>query len=136
MTAFADTFALIEWLNPRDDAYAVVAAYLDGFTGRLVTTEWVLMELADALSVPAARTTVVAFLQAVRADPLFDVVGYVPTVYQAGFELFATRPDKDWSLTDCISFGVMTERGLSEALTADHHFEQAGFRAVFKKQIR
>ena len=132
MTVFADTFALIAWLNPRDNAHAVVAAYLDGFTGRLVTTEWVLMELADALSAPEARATVVAFLQAVRADPLFDVVGYVPTVYQAGFDLFASRRDKGWSLTDCISFGVMAERGLSEALTADHHFEQAGFRAVFK----
>lgn len=132
MTVFADTFVLIAWLNPRDHAHAVVTAYLDGFTGRLVTTEWVLMELADALSAPGARTTAVAFLQAVRADPLFDVVGYGPTVYQMGFDLFATRPDKAWSLTDCISFGVMTERGLSEALTADHHFEQAGFRAVFK----
>lgn len=132
MTVFADTFALIAWLNPRDDAHAVVVAYLDGFTGRLVTTEWVLVELADALSAPEARATAVAFLQAVRADPLFDVLGYAPTVYQAGFDLFATRPDKAWSLTDCISFAVMTERGLVEALTADHHFEQAGFRAVFK----
>jgi predicted nucleic acid-binding protein len=132
MTVFVDTFALIAWLNPRDDAHAVVAAYLDGFAGRLLTTEWVLMELADALSAPAARSTAVDFLQAVRADPLFDIVGYVPTVYHAGFDLFAARPDKAWSLTDCISFGVMTERGLSEALTADHHFEQAGFRAVFK----
>ena len=73
-----------------------------------------------------------AFLQAVRADPLFDVIGYDPAVYRAGFDLFAARPDKAWSLTDCISFAVMTERGLSEVLTADHHFEQAGFRAVFK----
>jgi predicted nucleic acid-binding protein len=132
MTVFADTFALIAWLNPRDDAHSVVAAFLDAFTGRLVTTEWVLMELADALSSPEARSTAVAFLKAVRADPLFDVVGYAPSAYQAGFDLFATRPDKGWSLTDCISFGVMAERGLSEALTTDHHFEQAGFRAVFK----
>src|SRR5438874_1904901 len=132
MTAFADTFALIAWLNPRDHSHAVVTAYLDGFTGRLVTTEWVLMELADAPSAPEARATVVAFLEAVRADQLFDVVGYDQKVYQAGFDVFATRSDKAWSLTDCISFGVMTERGLSEALTADHHFEQAGFRAVFK----
>jgi uncharacterized protein len=132
MTVFADTFALIAWLNLRDNAHAVVAAYLDGFTGQLLTTEWVLMELADALSAPEARATAGAFLQAVRADPQFDVVGYVPTVYQAGFELFAAHRDKGWSLTDCISFGVMIERGLSEALTADHHFEQAGFRAIFK----
>src|SRR5713226_7526562 len=107
MTVFADTYALIAWLNPGDGAHARVAAYLDGFTGRLVTTEWVLMELADALSAPEARLTAVGFLQAVRADPLFDVVGYVPTVYQAGFDLFASRADKAWSLTDCISFAVM-----------------------------
>jgi uncharacterized protein len=132
MTVFADTFALIAWLNPRDNAHAVVAAYLDGFTGQLVTTEWVLVELADALSAPEARTTAAAFLQAVRADPQFEVVGYDPAVFQAGFDLFAARPDKAWSLTDCISFAVMTERGLFEALTGDHHFEQAGFRAVFK----
>ena len=133
MTAFADTFALIAWLNPRDSAHAIVAAYLEGFTGRLLTTEWVLMELADALSAPQARSTAVAFLQAVRADPMFEVVGYVPTVYQAGFDLFANRPDKAWSLTDCISFGVMSERSIADALTADRHFEQAGFRAVFKQ---
>ncbi len=132
MTVFADTFALIAWLNPRDNAHALVTAYLDRFTGRLVTTEWVLMEVADALSAPEARSTAVAFLQAVRADPLFDIVGYLSGVYQAGFDLFAARPDKAWSLTDCISFEVMRERGLSDALTADHHFEQAGFRAVFK----
>jgi len=132
MTVFADTFALIAWLNPRDNAHALVTAYLDRFTGRLVTTEWVLMELADALSAPEARSTAVAFLEAVRADPLFDIVGYLSAVYQAGCDLFAARPDKAWSLTDCISFGVMRERGLSDALTADRHFEQAGFRAVFK----
>jgi predicted nucleic acid-binding protein len=132
MTVFADTFALIAWLNPRDDAHEVVTGYLESFAGRLVTIEWVFMELADALSAPQARSTAVAFLRAVRADPLFEVVRYDPTVYRAGFELFAARSDKAWSLTDCISFGVMTERGLSDALTADHHFEQAGFRAVFK----
>jgi uncharacterized protein len=132
MTVFADTFALIAWLNPRDQAHAKVVAFLDGFTGRLVTTEWVLMEVADALSALQARAAVVAFLRAVRADPLFEVVGYEPAVYDAGFDLFANRPDKAWSLTDCISFAVMAKRGLTDALTADHHFEQAGLNSVFK----
>ena len=54
-------------------------------------------------------------------------------MYQAGFDLFATHPDKAWSLADCISFGVI-DRGLSEALTADHRFAQAGFRVVCKEQ--
>ena len=63
---------------------------------------------------------------------MFEVVGFDPKVQQAGFELYESRLDKDWSLTDCVSFAVMTQRGLTEALTADHHFEQAGFRSVFK----
>ena len=132
MMVFADTFALIAWLNPRDAAHTRVIAYLDAFTGRLLTTEWVLMELADALAAPAARATAVTFLQAIRADPPFEIVGYEPAVYQAGFDLFVHRPDKPWSLTDCISFAVMTQRRLTDALTADRHFEQAGFRALLK----
>ena len=132
MIVFADTFALLAWLNPRDHAHASVSGYLDRYPGRLVTTEWVLLELADALAAPEARSAAVAFLRAVRADRQFDVVGYVPAVYQAGFDLFAARADKAWSLTDCISFAVMRQFGLTEALTADRHFEQAGFRAVFK----
>jgi uncharacterized protein len=133
MTVFADTYGLIPWLNPRDNAHAIVTAYLNGFTGNFVTTEWVLMELADALSVPGARGAAVSFLKAVRGDPQFQVVDYEAAVYQAGFDLFAARTDKAWSLTDCISFAVMAERGLTDAFTADHHFEQAGFRAVFKQ---
>ena len=131
MKVFADTFALLAWLNPRDAMHPEVSNYLDGFTGRLLTTEWVLMEVADALSAPEIRSTTVGFLKAVRSDPFFEVVGYDPEVYQAGFQLFANRQDKAWSLTDCISFQVMNDHGLSEALTADRHFEQAGFRAVF-----
>jgi uncharacterized protein len=132
VTVFADTYSLIAWLNPRDAAHVKVTKYLDGFVGRLLTTEWVLLELADALSAPTARSTAAQFLVALRADPLFEVIGYLPAVYQAGFNLYAGRPDKAWSLTDCISFTVMNERRLTVALTADHHFEQAGFRAVFK----
>src|SRR5260370_28194340 len=77
-----------------EGAPVLCTAYLDGFAGRLVTTEWVLMELADALSAPTARSTAVAFLRAVRADALFEVIGYDQAVYRAGFDLFAARPDK------------------------------------------
>jgi uncharacterized protein len=87
--------------------------------------------IGDALAAPSTRSTAVAFLDAVRKDPLFEVVGYDRLIYQEGFSLYASRPDKAWSLTDCISFAVMTAKGLSEALTADHHFQQAGFRPVF-----
>jgi hypothetical protein len=53
-----------------------------------------------------------------------------------GIQLYNSRLDKDWSLTDCISFVVMRERGITEALTGDHHFEQAGFTTLFKQAVR
>ncbi len=53
--------------------------------------------------------------------------------FERGLELYERRPDKEWSVTDCISFAVMTERGVSEALTNDRHFEQAGFQILLKK---
>jgi len=132
MTVFVDTFALIAWLNPRDNCHSTMVAYLNGYAGQFLTTEWVLAELTDAFSQPAARSAVVALIQTLRADSNFDIVGYDSEVYRAGFHLFATRPDKAWSLTDCISFTVMSNRGLTDALTSDHHFEQTGFRAMFK----
>jgi uncharacterized protein len=52
-------------------------------------------------------------------------------LFEEGFSLYSARSDKDWSLTDCISFVVMQRRNIREALTADRHFEQAGFVALF-----
>lgn len=127
-----DTYGLIAWINTRDAAHQPVKAYLDGYSGSIVTTEWVLLEFADAFSRSSVKPIAVEAIKRIHRLPMFLVVGLVPAVYQAGFDLYETRSDKDWSLTDCISFAVMSERGLSEALTADHHFEQAGYRAVFK----
>lgn len=132
MSVFVDTFAFIAWLNLRDSDHARVKAYFSTYSGPLVSTEWVLLELADALAAPAGRAIVVPFLRALRTDPQFEIIPYDPQVYQAGFDLFTARPDKDWPLTDCISFAVMSERSLTDAATADHHFEQAGFHPIFK----
>jgi predicted nucleic acid-binding protein len=97
-----------------------------------MTTEWVLLEFADAFSLSKAKPFAIEAIKRIHRLSMFLVVGFEPAVHQAGFELYESRLDKDWSLTDCVSFGVMTQHGLTEALTADHHFEQAGFRAVFK----
>lgn len=133
MTAFVDTFAFIAWMHEDDASYNLVSEYIEAFTGQLVTTEWVLVELADALSHPSARASAVELIEFVRDEPQYEIVPYDMEVFDAGFDLFAKRPDKEWSLTDCISFAVMAERGLTDALTADHHFVQAGFHAVFKR---
>ncbi|MCY3016184.1 MAG: PIN domain-containing protein [Planctomycetota bacterium] len=132
MTVFMDTYGLIAWINTRDAAHQPVKSYLHDFSGSIVTTEWVLLEFADAFSLSSVKPFAIEAIKRIHRLPMFVVVGYDLAVYQAGFDLYEARPDKDWSLTDCISFAVMTQRGLSEALTADHHFEQAGFRAVFR----
>ncbi|NCO53669.1 MAG: type II toxin-antitoxin system VapC family toxin [Deltaproteobacteria bacterium] len=49
---------------------------------------------------------------------------------------FQERPDKEWGLTDCVSFVIMTERKISAALTTDVHFEQAGFQVLLRKESK
>jgi predicted nucleic acid-binding protein len=71
-------------------------------------------------------------LAALRADPACITLPATQDVFDAGVELYARRPDKAWSLTDCISFVVMQEHDIREALTGDRHFEQAGFIALLK----
>ena len=61
-----------------------------------------------------------------------EIVPATSRDFQRGLELFAARQDKRWSLTDCISFVVMQDCGLTEMLTADRHFEQAGFSILLK----
>ena len=63
-------------------------------------------------------------------DSRVEIVRLTPELLERGVTLFRSRADKNWPLTDCISFVVMEHHGLSEALTADRHFEQAGFKAL------
>lgn len=72
------------------------------------------------------------FVKALREDPTVQVLPADQRSFDAGLDLYERRPDKEWSLTDCISFGVMREHGITQALTTDHHFEQAGFRALLR----
>jgi len=65
-------------------------------------------------------------------DEDVEIVGDEGELYERGLRLYEERPDKEWSLTDCISFVVMQRKRIKEALTGDHHFEQAGFVALLK----
>jgi uncharacterized protein len=129
---FADAFYFIALLNPADHHHAVAVAASEVLNEPLVTTRYVLVEVADALSAPASRRRVATFLRKIDADPQILVVPLDEDTFTRGLHLFEQRPEKAWSLTDCISFVVMTDRGLTDALTGDHHFEQAGFRALLR----
>jgi predicted nucleic acid-binding protein len=114
-------------LNPRDQFHQAAFESSAPQRARLVTTHWVLMEVADALRAPAIRQHTLRFVRGTLADPEATVVSDLMPWFDRGLELFGHRPDKSWSLTDCISFAVMQSRGIREALTGDHHFAQAGF---------
>ena len=131
MTVFADAFFWIALLNRRDEYHETAKTYAQGFQGHIVTTQWVLVEVADALAASTARQSIQSFFQELAANPAVTLVDANPALFHRGLNLYAKRSDKDWSLTDCISFVVMTELALSEALTGDHHFAQAGFHPVF-----
>jgi hypothetical protein len=100
----------------------------------LVTTQGILVEIVDSFSKPPYRAAAVALLDALEHDPLVTILAIDNERFGAGCALFAARPDKTWGLTDCISFHVMRERGVTDALTADRHFQQAGFRALLREE--
>ncbi|MDP9290938.1 MAG: PIN domain-containing protein [Verrucomicrobiota bacterium] len=119
-------------LNPDDELHASATALNCALDELVVTTMWVLTELGDALHRERNQETFARFLDTLVEHDNFEVVPASPEFFQLGVTLFRARPDKEWSLTDCISFAVMAERGLQDSLTADRHFEQAGFHAPLK----
>jgi uncharacterized protein len=98
-----------------------------GLKGQIVTTIWALTEVADAFCKPSQRDIAAAFLNDLQADPRVIVIPPTMDLFNRGLALYSQRPDKNWSLTDCISFVVMEESGLTEALATDRDFKQAGF---------
>jgi uncharacterized protein len=132
MTAiFADTFCYIAMLDVADAHHKRVSSFLAQHKGFTITTRWILAETADALCITKTRQMAASFLLDMESDPDTIIVKQSEELYHQGLQLYAERPDKEWSLTDCISFVVMEQHAISEALTGDRHFEQAGFKAIF-----
>ena len=130
MKVFADAFFYVALINRNDEHHARVMAWARGFAGEIVTTQWVLTEVADAFAESHMRRQLKAGYDDLASDPGTRIVEVSPRDFARGLALYDTRPDKAWSLTDCISFVVMADEGLNEALTGDRHFEQAGFVAL------
>jgi len=90
----------------------------------------VLTEFADGLAATSTRMRCADFVDWLRNDVDVEIVPATSDLFDAGLSLYRTQQDKSWSLTDCISFIVMKREGITEALTGDHHFEQAGYKAL------
>ena len=127
---FVDTAAWIALLNTRDGLHApaqAVLAQLRARKTRLVTSEFVLLELANALSAPALRRSTIAFIESLPTLDEVEIIALDTNLLAAGWELYRARADKEWGLTDCVSFVIMRQAKITVAFTSDHHFEQAGF---------
>jgi predicted nucleic acid-binding protein len=131
-TVFGDTFYWIALLNRNDEHHQRATTFRLEPNIKVALTAWIVTETADALSSPRHRGPVPEFFRSLLADAYVEYIPPSQELLNRGLELFAARPDKVWSLTDCISFVVMQDLGLTEALTGDHHFEQAGFVALLK----
>jgi uncharacterized protein len=99
---------------------------------RLVTTQAILLEIGNALSNQRHRVAAIQLLESLETDPSVEVVLFTNSLSKLAFNLFKQREDKEWGLVECISFIVMQDRGITDALTADTHFQQAGFRALLR----
>lgn len=95
-----------------------------------MTTEAVLWEWLNALASSTTRATAAEGYRRAHADRRVEVVPFDLELNGVAVDLYRSRGDKDWSLTDCLSVVVMERRGLTEALTTDNHFEQAGMTAL------
>jgi hypothetical protein len=127
---FADALYYIALINPKDRYHGEAKRATTNLLRPHVTTIWVLMEVADALAAPTVRRQTHRFLQNILLQPKTAIITDLEPWFSRGLDLYGKRSDKDWSLTDCISFEVMKERGIAEALTGDRHFIQAGFQTM------
>jgi predicted nucleic acid-binding protein len=133
---FLDTAYAIALAAPADqfhDPAVKLAEQMETEGASLVTTRAVMMEIGNALSKLRHRRPAIELLESLEGDPSVEIVPFTEELYGRAYRLYRSRADKEWGLTDCVSFIIMEERGLTEALTADEHFQQAGFKALLRE---
>jgi predicted nucleic acid-binding protein len=132
-TVFLDTSFVIA-LENKDDPHHERAKALDEELlkeNAILTLHWgTLLELADGFARLARRAHALSLLANFTTEASYRLAPITTGLLQEGLDLYRARTDKEWGLTDCISFVLMKREGVTEALTADIHFRQAGFRAL------
>jgi hypothetical protein len=120
---FVDTGFLLAALHRRDQLYTRAKAWHRVLVEPLLTTEYVLWEIVNQLSDPMDRPKVHKSIDEIRSAPEWDIVAASADLFERGLASHRQHADKEWSLTDCISFLVMRDCGITQALTYDHHLE-------------
>lgn len=130
---FLDTAYIYALFNTRDQWHATAIEWqerLQTDNCLLVTTQLILVEIGNGLSGQRFRKEAGSIIRSLQESPLVNVIPVDPVTFAQAFDLFELRQDKDWGLTDCYSFVVMQDLGLTDSLTTDDHFHQAGFNAL------
>lgn len=133
---FADTGYWIAVLLPDDHLHGRATAMAAAYDATaVVTTQMVLAEVFNHVSRmgPRTRLSAVDLLEDLDGNPNVEIVPQTDAQFRGAVERYASRGDQRWSLTDCASFLVMEERGITEALAYDRDFEQAGFAALLRE---
>jgi uncharacterized protein len=128
-----DTGFFLALSQPRDRLHDRAKAWAAIISDRLLVTEYILCETVNGLSQPVDRPKAHALIRHIRTSASYDIVPASADLFEKGLELHESRPDKEWSLTDCISFLVLADRRITQVLAHDHHYEQAGFEALLRR---
>lgn len=134
--AFLDTSYAIALAVEQDEYHAAALRLTDRIEEERVpitTTRPVVLEIGNYLATPERRPQTISYIDTLRREPAVEIVPLSTELFRHGFDLHRNRLDKSWGLTDCISFVVMREQGIHDALTADTDFEQAGFRTLLRE---
>jgi uncharacterized protein len=135
-SVFLDTAYAIALASVTDEFHIPALTLADAMEAsgiRLLTTWAVLLEIGNALSRAQYRQAAIELLSSILADPTVEIVPLSDRLLDQSLKLYSERRDKEWSLTDCVSFVVMQAHSITDALTTDEHFPQAGFRALLRE---
>lgn len=130
---FLDTSYAVALSSRTDENYQRardLAQELDASGTYLITTRAILLEIGNALAKARHREAAIKLLSALENDAKVEIVPASDELYRRALNVYRDRADKEWGLIDCMSFVVMNDQGLTDALTADNHFRQAGFRVL------
>ena len=131
--AFADTSFYLALLSPQDNWHTAALKLSASFRGRVLTSEYVLFELGALMCRAPLRQLFLELIRDLESAPHVEIISASRQCFKEGLKMFASRSDKDWSLTDCVSFVLMQRHNIMGAFTSDHHFEQAGFQVLLKQ---
>jgi predicted nucleic acid-binding protein len=129
---FIDTSYVLALIDRRDENHARAIQLVRKYdNASIIITDAVLLEIGAALA-RGFRQQAVQIIEQFQTSPNVEILYTSANSFEEAFQMFKKYQDKDWSLTDCLSFVVMRQHGIDQALSFDYHFQQAGFVALMR----